>query len=325
MLKVSNLTKKYGENTAVDNLSMVLEPGQVYGFLGPNGAGKSTTLNMITGFLGPTSGNIEINGYDIFKESKKAKSSIGYLPEIPPLYEDMTVQEYLGFVYDLKGIGEDIKDKKKYEKAKKEAVADAVKLARLETVEKRLIRNLSKGFKQRTGVAQAVLGRPEIIILDEPTVGLDPAQLKDIRGLIRRLGRDHTVIFSSHILSEVSAVCDYVYIISEGKLVASDNVQALGRRFNTSQILKLTIAGDEEDIEKLKSISGISSCTYETSMDGSFVVKLATEGTADMRQTVMKFCGENDISLLEMSSQRASLEDIFIDLTREHRQGSEEV
>lgn len=315
MLKVKNLTKKYSENLAVDNLSMTLEPGRVYGFLGPNGAGKSTTLNMITGCLGPTSGTVEINGHDISREPRAAKSCIGYLPEFPPLYEEMTVDEYLEFVYDLKGLGNSISDKKEYEKHKRETVADAVSMCRLESVEKRLIRNLSKGFKQRTGVAQAVIGKPEIIILDEPTVGLDPAQLKDIRGLIRRLGREHTVIFSSHILSEVSAVCDYVYIISKGRLVASDSVEELSRSFNRSQVLNITIDGDEGDIEKLRTMPEISGCTVSSVEDGLISLRLASGAGEDIRQKVLKFCGVNDIALLEISSSKMSLEDIFMDLT----------
>lgn len=315
MLKVTNLTKKYSSNLAVDNLSMTLEPGRVYGFLGPNGAGKSTTLNMITGCLGPTSGTVEINGHDISREPRAAKSYIGYLPEFPPLYEEMTVGEYLEFVYDLKGLGNSIRDKKEYEMHKRETVADAVSMCRLESVENRLIRNLSKGFKQRTGVAQAVIGKPEIIILDEPTVGLDPAQLKDIRGLIRRLGREHTVIFSSHILSEVSAVCDYVYIISKGRLVASDSVEELSRSFNRSQVLNITIEGDEGDVEKLRKMPEISGCTISSDEGGVINLRLTSGAGEDIRQKVLKFCGVNGIALLEISSTKMSLEDIFMDLT----------
>lgn len=313
MLKVTDLTKKYGDNTAVENLSMTLEPGKVYGFLGPNGAGKSTTLNMITGYLGCDSGSVEINGFDISKEPQKAKAFIGYLPEMPPLYEDMTVREYLYFVYDLKGFGAGIKDKKEYEAARKAAAEDVIGLCRLESVEKRLIRNLSKGFKQRTGIAQAILGRPEIIILDEPTVGLDPAQLKDIRGLIRRLGKDHTVIFSSHILSEVSAVCDYVYIISKGRLVASDSVSALSG--GGSQVLDVKIEGDGTDAAGLESVDEVSSCSILGTEDGVTEIRITAEAGADVRQKVLKFCGENDIALLEISSAKRSLEDIFMDLT----------
>lgn len=315
MLNVSHLTKKYGNNLAVDDLSMTLESGQVYGFLGPNGAGKSTTLNMITGYLGATDGFVEVNGFRMDQETEKAKAFIGYLPEKPPLYEEMTAREYLEFAYDLKGFAKDIKDKKELAQAKKNAVDEAIASCRLESVEARLIRNLSKGFKQRVGVAQAILGKPEIIILDEPTVGLDPAQLKDIRELIRSLGQEHTVIFSSHILSEVSAVCDHVFIISGGKLVASESVNNLSMAFNKSQVMSLTVKGTEEVTEKLSGISGISSISCSAIDEETVSVKLAFEGDEDRRQEVIRYCVYNDVALLEITASRSSLEDIFLNLT----------
>ncbi|MGN1349830.1 MAG: ABC transporter ATP-binding protein [Anaerovoracaceae bacterium] len=218
MIEVRHLTKRYGDREAVSDISFTVKEGHIYGFLGPNGAGKSTTMNMITGYTAATEGEILINGHDILKEPKKARACIGYLPEIPPLYQDMTVKEYLSFAAEIKGI-------KKAQRP--QAVADAIKTAMLEDVENRLNRNLSKGYKQRVGVAQAIIGLPEVLILDEPTSGLDPKQIVEIRDLIRSLGQQHTVILSSHILSEVSAVCDHVIMISEGKIVADDTLENL--------------------------------------------------------------------------------------------------
>lgn len=211
LIEVENLVKKYGSLTAVDDLSMKIEPGHIYGLLGKNGAGKTTTMNMVTGYIGATSGSVKVCGHDIFKEAEAAKKEIGYLPEIPPLYTDMSVYEYLDFCAELKGIGKKERD---------EHIVDVMEKAGISEMEHRLIRNLSKGYKQRVGLAQAILGNPSIIILDEPTVGLDPVQMIEMRDLIKELGKDHTVILSSHILSEVSAVCDYIYIIDHGKLVA---------------------------------------------------------------------------------------------------------
>ena len=218
VIEINNLVKKYGDHVAVDDLSLTVEPGKIYGFLGPNGAGKSTTMNIITGYLGATSGKVKINGHDIFKEPEEAKKCIGYLPEIPPLYVDMTVREYLDFVAELKKLEKSLR--KRY-------VEEAMETTGITDVSNRMIRNLSKGYRQRVGFAQAILGYPEIIILDEPTVGLDPKQIIEIRELIRKLGEKHTVILSSHILTEISAVCDHVFIISKGKLVASDATENL--------------------------------------------------------------------------------------------------
>ena len=221
MIEINHLVKKYGNHTAVNDLSLTVEPGKIYGFLGPNGAGKSTTMNILTGYLGATSGEIIVNGFDILENPEEAKKCIGYLPELPPLYQDMTVAEYLNFVAELK----------KLEKEhRKEYVEEAMETTGITGVSRRLIRNLSKGYKQRVGLAQAVLGFPEVIILDEPTVGLDPKQIIEIRDLIKELGEHHTVILSSHILSEISAVCDHVFIISKGKLVASDSTENLVSR-----------------------------------------------------------------------------------------------
>ena len=232
MIEVRNLTKKYGDHEAVSDISFTVEEGHIYGFLGPNGAGKSTTMNIITGYMAATSGDVIINGHDILKEPRAAKSCIGYLPEVPPVYQDLTVREYLEFAAEIKGMKK---------QAKKDAVAEAVKTAMLEEVEQRLIKNLSKGYKQRVGLAQAIIGLPEVLILDEPTSGLDPKQIREMRDLIKRLGDDHTVILSSHILSEVSAICDHVIMISGGKIVANDSLEALTAEKSLEEVfLELT-------------------------------------------------------------------------------------
>ena len=241
MIEVKHLCRKYGEHRAVDDLSFTIENGYVYGFLGPNGAGKSTTMNMITGCLAATSGQVLIDGYDIFEDAQEVKKRIGYLPEIPPLYQDMTVREFLNFVAKAKGVPKQALD---------EQLFSVVSLAGLEEVEERLIKNLSKGYKQRVGIAQALLANPEIIILDEPTVGLDPKQIIEVRDLIRELGKDHTVILSSHILSEVRSVCDRILIISKGKLVANDTPENLEKLYapKSFEEIFLELTGEEAEI-----------------------------------------------------------------------------
>ena len=241
MIEVKHLCRKYGEHRAVDDLSFTIENGYVYGFLGPNGAGKSTTMNMITGCLAATSGQVLIDGYDIFEDAQEAKKRIGYLPEIPPLYQDMTVREFLNFVAKAKGVPK---------QALEEQLFSVISLAGLEEVEERLIKNLSKGYKQRVGIAQALLGNPEIIILDEPTVGLDPKQIIEVRDLIRELGKDHTVILSSHILSEVRSVCDRILMISKGKLVANDTPENLEKLYapKSFEEIFLELTGEEAEI-----------------------------------------------------------------------------
>ena len=242
MIEVKNLVKKYGDHLAVNDLSFTIEPGKIYGFLGPNGAGKSTTMNIITGYLAATEGQVLINGHDITEEPEEAKKCIGYLPEIPPLYMDMTPKEYLEFAADLKGIP----------KAKrKESIDQVVKMAGIEDVFLRLIKNLSKGYKQRVGLAQAILGFPEIIILDEPTVGLDPKQIVEIREVIKKLGKHHTVILSTHIMQEVSAVCDEVLIISKGQLVAKDTPDNLGKHVEGSNNLEVLVAAPDYKVKAI--------------------------------------------------------------------------
>ena len=257
MIEVKNLCKRYGDHVAVDDLSFTIESGHVYGFLGPNGAGKSTTMNIITGCLAATSGSVTIDGYDIYEDAQEAKSRIGYLPEIPPLYQDMTVREYLMFVAKAKGVGHgaEWKDKKAVRQAIENQLAAAMAVTQLEDVENRLIKNLSKGYKQRVGIAQALLGGPEIIILDEPTVGLDPRQIIEIRDLIRELGKEHTVILSSHILSEVRSICDRLLIIAGGKLVAEDTPENLEAKYApmTFEEIFLELTGEmsEEQVERI--------------------------------------------------------------------------
>ena len=315
MIEVSNLVKRYGDHTAVDHLSFQIEKGKIYGFLGPNGAGKSTTMNMITGYIASTEGTVTIDGHDILEEPEKAKKCIGYLPEQPPLYFDMTVLEYMKFAADLKKIP---KDKKK---AMIEEVMDMVKITDMKN---RLIKNLSKGYRQRVGLAQAILGYPEVIILDEPTVGLDPKQIIEIRDLIKSLKKKHTVILSSHILSEVSAVCDYVLIISHGKLVASDTPDNLGKLAAGSNNLNLLVKGEKSRIRQLlEEISGVKEISIEKKSDQEgWNVTVSTEENADIREEVFFKMAENHCPILEMQSQKISLEEIFLELTEDNKKDS---
>lgn len=315
MIEVSNLVKRYGDHTAVDHLSFQIEKGKIYGFLGPNGAGKSTTMNMITGYIASTEGTVTIDGHDILEEPEKAKKCIGYLPEQPPLYFDMTVLEYMKFAADLKKIP---KDKKK---SMIEEVMDMVKITDMKN---RLIKNLSKGYRQRVGLAQAILGYPEVIILDEPTVGLDPKQIIEIRDLIKSLKKKHTVILSSHILSEVSAICDYVLIISHGKLVASDTPDNLGKLAAGSNNLNLLVKGEKSRIRQLlEEISGVKEISIEKKSDQEgWNVTVSTEENADIREEVFFKMAENHYPILEMQSQKISLEEIFLELTEDNKKDS---
>ena len=308
MIEVKNLVKKYGDHVAVDHLSFTVEEGHIYGFLGPNGAGKSTTMNMITGYIGPTEGSIMINGHDMLENPEEAKKCIGYLPEIPPLYTDMTPLEYLRFAAELKGIA-----KNKREDTVKEVIKDA----RLEDVADRLIKNLSKGYKQRVGLAQALLGYPEVIILDEPTVGLDPAQIIEMRELIRGLGKKHTVILSSHILSEISAVCDDVLILSHGKLVASDTTDNLGKLMEDKVTLQLTVKGDKETIKNaLDSVEGVESIEYKDSAEKDCLdVMIQSDPKTEVRELIFYRLAAVQCPIYAMNQMKKSLEDVFIELT----------
>ena len=306
MIEVKNLVKKYGSHLAVDNLSFTVEQGQIYGFLGPNGAGKSTTMNIMTGYIGATSGEVLINGYDILKEPERAKESIGYLPEMPPLYTDMTVMEYLKFVAELKKIPK---------KAIAESVDDVVEMVQLEDVKLRLIKNLSKGYKQRVGLAQAILGFPEIIILDEPMVGLDPKQIIEIRELIRELAENHTVILSSHILAEVREVCDHIMIISKGKLVASDTPENLEKLLDKTETITLEVEAEPEVVEQvLESMEKDMTWEIKSAGEGVVVVVIKTQ-EEDLRKELSRALALADCQLLTLKRETASLEDIFLELT----------
>lgn len=308
MIEVKHLTKCYGDICAVSDLSFTIEKGRIYGFLGPNGAGKSTTMNIMTGCLAATSGEVKIGGYDIFEEANQAKKLIGYLPEQPPLYMDRTPREYLRFVAGAKQIPQ--KDIPKQ-------VERVMNITQIQDVADRLIRNLSKGYKQRVGIAQALLGNPEVIILDEPTVGLDPRQIIEIRELIQELGKDHTVILSSHILSEVQAVCQTVMIISKGKLVACDTPENLERVFAGKATVELTAECSAAQIREILSrIKDIKAVTVNTDGETSSVTVEAPEtaGDALCREIFFAFAKANK-AILHMSMTRATLEDIFIELT----------
>lgn len=310
MIEVKNLVKKYGDHLAVDNISFTVEKGQILGFLGPNGAGKSTTMNMITGYISATEGTVKINGHDVYDEPEEAKRCIGYLPELPPVYPDMTVMEYLSFVADLKGV----------EKSRRAGMlADIVKKVHIEDVSGRLIKHLSKGYKQRVGLAQAIVGYPELLILDEPTVGLDPVQIIEIRDLIKELAKEHTIILSSHILSEVSAVCDTVMIINKGRLVVSDKPENLSKHLGGADGLHLKIKAEKLLInEVLKSIPEINKVVYTKSdEDGLASLTAYTKGGTDVREQVFYAMAKANCPIYEMESSKMTLEDIFLEVTKD--------
>ncbi len=317
MIEVKHLVKSYGKHKAVDDLTFTVEKGQIYGFLGPNGAGKSTTMNILTGYIAPTAGEVAINGHSILKEPEEARKCIGYLPEIPPLYPEMTVLEYLTFAAELK----------KLPRGKRaRLIEDAMELTGTVQTQNRLIHNLSKGYRQRVGLAQAILGFPEIIILDEPMVGLDPKQIIEIRELIRQLAQSHTVILSSHILSEVSAICDHILIISHGKLVASDTPDNLMNMMRDSGSLELTVRGSKTALRKLlEETGGVASYTLEASSEeGACDAVIRTEGGADLREVLFYRLAEQKMAILRMQHTHVSLEDVFLELTEDERQHSEE-
>ncbi|WP_186423659.1 ABC transporter ATP-binding protein [Lacrimispora celerecrescens] len=317
MIEVRNLVKDYSGHLAVDHLSFTINDGQIYGFLGPNGAGKSTTMNIMTGYIGATEGDVLINGHNILEDGEEAKKCIGYLPELPPLYVDMTVEEQLQFAAELKKVPK---------KERNEAVYEVMELAKLVEVKGRLIRNLSKGYRQRVGLAQAVLGFPPVIILDEPTVGLDPKQIIEIRDTIRRLGQKHTVILSSHILSEVSAVCDHIMIIDKGRLIASDTPENLERQMAGTAGMELLVKGTEEQIleilEAIPQAAGVS--VRESGEEGinRAVLRICTdaeekEDGEDIRETIFFAFADQRIPILSMQATKASLEEVFLELTGE--------
>ncbi|HIS80530.1 MAG TPA: ABC transporter ATP-binding protein [Candidatus Scatomonas merdavium] len=310
MIEVRNLVKRYGSHTAVDHLSFRVEEGQIYGFLGPNGAGKSTTMNIITGYLAFNEGEVLVDGHSIMEEPEEAKQCMGYLPELPPLYPDMTVREYLVFAADLKKI---LKEKRR------EQVEKVMDIVKISDMENRLIKNLSKGYRQRVGLAQALLGDPKIVILDEPTVGLDPKQIIEIREMIRSLKERHTVILSSHILSEVSAVCDYVMIINHGRLVASDTPDRLSEMALGSNTLELIVKGQMGVIvSSLGMIPEIEDVNYSASEEeGCVKAVIKTPRDVDIREKIFFKMAGIGCPILSMQSTKMSLEDVFLELTEE--------
>jgi len=311
LIEVSHLTKKYGDNIAVNDLSFTVEKGKIYGFLGPNGAGKSTTMNIITGCLAADSGTVKIDGHDIFDEPIEAKRAIGYLPEIPPLYTEMSVYEYLRFVAEAKGV-----DRGEIEDQIKNVMAET----EITDKKKRLIRNLSKGYKQRVGIAQAMLGNPEVIILDEPTVGLDPKQIIGIRELISSLGETHTVILSSHILSEIAEVCDYVLIIAHGNLVASDTIENLSVNYTGKSTIKMIVKAPEGKLRMaLDTISEIEEYSFEQpELHPELLnVKITIPRECDIREKLWNTFVEAKCPVLSLETESLSLEDVFLMLTRD--------
>lgn len=307
MISVTALSKRYGTHLAVNNVSFNIEKGEVIGFLGPNGAGKSTIMNILTGYLSMTQGKVEIDGFDITEYPEEAKKRIGYLPEIPPLYIDMKVREYLDFIYDLK----------KVKFPKKAHIDEILKLVKIEDVQNRLIKNLSKGYRQRVGFAQALIGNPDVLILDEPTVGLDPKQIIEIRNLIARLGKNHTIILSSHILSEIQSVCKRVIIINRGEIIADDTSENLSNKLSGDRSLVARIVCSEKEmVTALSSVKDVKNVTCLGQMeDGAFDFLIEPEENADIRSDVFERVVSRGKTLLSLTSNNASLEQVFLKLT----------
>ena len=310
MIEVKNVTKKYGKFTAVDNISFTVKDGEVVGFLGPNGAGKSTTMNMITGFIEPSSGSIEVNGYDIMKKTKKAKKQIGYMPENVPLYMDLTVKEFVSYMAELKLVER---------KNRKNEVQSAIKETGLEEVKNKLIKNLSRGYKQRVSMAGALVGNPDVLILDEPTVGLDPKQIIEIRNLIKNLGKKHTVILSSHILSEISQICERVIIINKGKIVAIDTPANLEEKTKEKNILYVTVEDKDERMfivkEKIKDIKELE--MIKDNEDGTKQYKIISNAEKDIRKSLFEVLPKEGITIFELKKSESTLEEAFIKLVED--------
>jgi ABC-2 type transport system ATP-binding protein len=315
LVQVINLTKRYGQHVAVDQVSFTVEKGEIVGFLGPNGAGKTTTMNIITGYISATEGSVKVDGFDILEEPEEVKKRIGYMPEFPPLYLDMTVQEYLNFVSDIKKID------RKTKKQSMEKIMDMVKIG---DVRKRLIKNLSKGYRQRVGLAQALIGAPPVLILDEPTVGLDPKQIIEIRNLIKELGKDHTIILSSHILPEVSAVCERVLIINKGKIVASDTPENLSKRLGDTGRLSVRVAGPERQVVKLlRELPGVKSVDSTGAKEpGTVDLLVEAEKDIDIRRPLFHALSRAEYPILQMKPIDLTLEEIFLQVTTEEREVS---
>ncbi|NMA82535.1 MAG: ATP-binding cassette domain-containing protein [Epulopiscium sp.] len=315
MIQVENLTKRYGQHKAVDDVSFTVKKGEILGFLGPNGAGKSTTMNIITGYISATEGAVKVGGVDILENPEEAKKKIGYLPEQPPLYMDMTVEEYLRFVCRIKKVDAG---------QEKDTLYKVMEIVKIHDMRKRLIKNLSKGYKQRVGLAQAMIGSPEVLILDEPTVGLDPKQIIEIRNLIKGLGQQHTIILSSHILSEVSAVCDRVMIINKGKIVASDTPDNLSRRMTQSNRMLLRIQGPKEGIlETIRQIEGVKFVEAQRVQEqGTFDLLVEAHDETDVREALFYAMSEKRYPILMMKSMDLTLEDVFLQVTNQQKGGA---
>lgn len=306
MIEAIGLVKKYGDHIAVDHLNFTVERGQILGFLGPNGAGKSTTMNMLTGYISVTGGTILVNGYDMLEEPEEAKKSIGYLPEQPPVYPDMTVMEYLRFVTELKKVPK---------KDRAEEIARVVEKTQLHEVKGRLIQHLSKGYRQRVGIAQALIGNPEVIILDEPTVGLDPAQIIEIRELMRELAKEHTVLLSSHIMQEISAVCDHIMIISRGKLVLSGTPEELQAQAKDGEKLELSVCGSREQLgQALADVSGILEIS-ETESEQEDCCTVFLKSEQDIRRELFTAMVKAGLPIMKLVQHTKTLEDIFLEAT----------
>jgi ABC-2 type transport system ATP-binding protein len=315
LVQVENVTKIYGQHVAADGLNFTVAKGEILGFLGPNGAGKTTTMNIITGYISATEGTVRVDGFDILEHPEEVKKRIGYLPETPPLYMDMTVQEYLDFVSEIKKVDRATR-KKNMEK-----IMDVVKIG---DVRGRLIKNLSKGYKQRVGLAQALIGAPRVLIFDEPTSGLDPKQIIEIRNLIKELGKEHTVILSSHILPEVSAVCERVIIINKGKIVASDTPENLSKRLGDTGQLSMRIAGPEKQVLRvIRDISGVRNVEFQGVKEPSTVdIIVEAENEVDIRRPLFYALSRAEYPILQMKSLDLTLEDIFLQVTTQEKEVS---
>ncbi len=307
MIEVKNITKRYGKAVAVENISFTIEDGEIVGLLGPNGAGKSTTMNILTGFLEQTEGEVIIDGFDTLKKPKKAKKEIGYMPEGVPLYTDLTVKEFVTYMAEIKQVEK---------KSRKEKVEKIIKQTGLKDVEKKLIKNLSRGYKQRVSMAGALVGEPKILILDEPTVGLDPKQITEIRNLIKELGKTHTVILSSHILSEVSQICNKVVIINKGKIVAVDTPENLENKVNNNNCIYVMVEDTENKVEQIKDkINGVKKIELvEENKDGTKQYLIEAEKDIDIRKTIFSEFAKENITIFEMKKADTTLEDAFMKL-----------
>ncbi len=309
MIEINNLVRKFGTKYALDDISFTVNKGEIVGFLGPNGAGKSTTMNIITGYLSPTSGTVLVDGIDVFLEPQRAKNKIGFLPEQPPLYIDMTVWEYLSFVFDLKGCDFN----------KKAHLTEVCELVKIFDVKNRLIRNLSKGYKQRVGIASAIIGNPEVIIFDEPTVGLDPKQIIEVRNLLRSLAKDHTIILSTHILPEVQAICDRIIIINEGKIIADEKTSHLNQTLGQNNRFRVKVSGPAKEVANLlKSIHSVTRVTQDGVRDGdAFSYIIEYSGAVDIRKMLFRALAEKGWPIMGMDGVEITLEDLFVKLIDE--------